>query len=350
MRSKHLLTFAVLAAAVAGCDLVPEREAPLELGLLGGAPAYPLGKLDFVLPTTEGEDFDFRAETDGRLTLLFFGYTSCPDVCPIHMATLAAALAELEPELRDQVEVVFVSVDPDRDSPATIREWLEGFDERFIGLRGTEEQIASILAQYNYGAPEREGDDESYLVSHPAVVYAFTPDNMGRGMYGSGTSKATWVHDLKALLAYPWDTVPLETAASPELPKGEFLGRAGDVEVLDAYAPAPTAGSPAAVYVTLRNRGAEPDTLLGLASEAAERGSVHAMEEEDGVMRMRPLESIEIPAGGTVVLEPGGMHGMLEGLGRVLIVGSRLPVEFSFARGGAVAVPVKIVSFTAVVR
>jgi protein SCO1/2 len=309
-----------------------------------------VGKLDFILTDTEGRPYDFRAETDGTLTLLFFGYTSCPDICPIHMATLAQALKELDPEQRERTTVVFVSVDPERDSLPRIRSWLNGFDESFVGLRGTADQIATILAQYNYPAPERAGEGDIYLMSHPAIVYAFTPDNMGRGMYGSGTSKATWVHDLRLMLEHPWDTEPLEEEVSREIPQGEFLGRAGDVEVLDAYAPAPSGESPAAVYVTLRNRGASPDTLLALASEFAARGSVHDMRMEGGVMRMVPQDGVEVPAGETVRLEPGALHGMLEDLDRVLIVGSRVQVEFQFARGGSVTVPVKVVSYTAVVR
>ena len=345
------LGFLIAAASLAqACDLVPEREPDVNLGLLGGEPAYPLGKLDFILEDTDGRPYDFRAETDGRLTLLFFGYTSCPDVCPIHMATLAQALAELEPEQRDRTTVVFVSVDPDRDSLPQIRAWLDGFDESFVGLRGSPDQVSTILAQYNYPAPERAGEGDVYLMSHPAIVYAFTPDNMGRGMYGSGTPKSTWVHDLRIMLDHPWDTEPLEVAISHEIPQGEFLGRAGDVEVFDAYAPAPSGESPAAVYVTLNNRGTLADTLVGLASEAAARGSVHDMQMEGGVMRMVPLDGLEIPAGGTVRLEPGALHGMLEELDRLLIVGSRVQVEFLFARGGSVTVPVKVVSYTAVVR
>jgi protein SCO1/2 len=342
---------ALLAALLASaCDLVPEREPPVELGLLGGEPAYPLGKLDFTLTDTEGRPYDFQAETDGRLTLLFFGYTSCPDICPIHMATLAQALKELGPEQRAQTTVVFVTVDPARDSDARIRSWLDGFDESFVGLRGSAEEIAAILAQYNYPAPEREGGGDAYLMSHPAIVYAFTPDNLGRGMYGSGTSRATWVHDLRLMLEHPWGEAPLEVEVSEEIPQGEFLGRAGDVEVLDAYAPAPSGEGPAAVYVTLRNRGASPDTLVALTSEVAGRGSVHDMRMEDGVMRMVPQDGVEIPAGETVRLEPGALHGMLEELDRVLIVGSRVQVEFQFARGGSVTVPAKVVSYAAVVR
>jgi protein SCO1/2 len=346
---------------LAACDLAPPPEPGVALGLLGGEPAHPLGKLDFTLPDTEGRPFDFQAETDGRLTLLFFGYTSCPDICPIHMATLALALDELGLEAREQVDVVFVSVDPERDTPEQIRAWLDGFDEDFIGLRGAEQEIAGILAQYNYPAPEREGPDAEgertgYLMSHPAIVYAYTPDNLGRGMYGSGTSKATWVHDLRKMLEHPWEDAPLGQdevdggSAASEIPAGEFLGRAGAVEVFDAYVPAPSGSSPAALYVTLINRGREPDTLMGVSSNAAARGSVHDMQMQDGVMRMVPLDGLEIPAGDTVRLEPGGRHGMLEELARPLIVGSRLQVELDFARGGTVTVPAKVVSYTSVVR
>lgn len=329
---------AVLLALLAAACAPPERTEEVRLGLLGGEPAYPLGKPDFTLPDTDGRPFDFRAETDGRLTLLFFGYTSCPDICPIHMATLAGALDELGPELARQVTVVFVSVDPARDTPDRIRRWLDGFDTTFIGLRGSEEEIAEILAQYNYPPPEREGEAGSYLVSHPATIYAFTPDNLGRGMFGSGTSKATWVHDLRRMLEYPWDAV-----AGPAEP--------GGIQVLYPFIPAPAAAEgPAAFYLRLVNEGPEADTLLGLDTEAAERGSIHDMRMANGVMRMVLLTFLALPPGDTVVLAPGGRHGMLEGLPEPLTEGDTVVVTLRFAGAGPVAVEVPVVSYTRVVR
>ena len=104
----------------------------------------PLPKPSFVLTDTSGRPFDFAAATKGHVTLLFFGYAYCPDQCPMHMAVLSAALKKLPARTVDQMKLVFVTTDPERDSPAVLRRWLDLFDRRFIGLTGTEPAIAAV--------------------------------------------------------------------------------------------------------------------------------------------------------------------------------------------------------------
>ncbi|HEY7573705.1 MAG TPA: SCO family protein, partial [Thermoanaerobaculia bacterium] len=126
---------AALAALVAGAacsEGAPARAAGggggPEAGALRGTeldPSWP--KPDFTLTDTEGGPFDFRARTDGFVTLLFFGYTHCPDVCPVHMANIAAVLADLDYADRARIRVVFVTTDPERDTPGRLREWLDRF-------------------------------------------------------------------------------------------------------------------------------------------------------------------------------------------------------------------------------
>src|ERR1700681_1021381 len=110
----------------------------------GGLVTPPLPKPRFILTDTSGRPFDFTAATKGYVTLLFFGYTYCPDQCPMHMANLSAALKKLPPGIAGQVKLVFVTTDPARDSPAVLRRWLDLFDQHFIGLTGTERAIESV--------------------------------------------------------------------------------------------------------------------------------------------------------------------------------------------------------------
>ena len=105
----------------------------------------PLPRPDFTLTDTAGRPFAFSKATSGRLTLLFFGYTSCPDVCPAHLARLAAGLKALPPEQRDAVDVVFVGVDAERDTRERVRAWLDHFDPRFVGLTGSESRAGSVV-------------------------------------------------------------------------------------------------------------------------------------------------------------------------------------------------------------
>ena len=161
----------------------------------------PIPKVDFTLSDTDGEPFDFVAETEGLLTLLFFGYTSCPDICPIHVANIAAVVHDFPHEVRSQIRVVFVSTDPGRDTPERIRDWLDSFDRSFVGLRGTVEEVNEIERSFGL-APSfvDEGQDpENYPVGHAAQVIAFTTDNLAHIVYPFGIRQSDWASDLPRL-------------------------------------------------------------------------------------------------------------------------------------------------------
>jgi len=281
---------AVLAAACA-----PPAEAPADpdaLPLKGTVPFAPLEKVDFVLTDTHGDAYDFRRETDGRIALLFFGYTYCPDICPIHMATLAAALRQLPEAVRSRITTVFVTVDPARDTPERLQGWLAAFDSTFVGLSGSDGDIAEALAFYGYHAPETSGEEVGYTVGHPALIYAFAPDNLGRAMYGPETPQAVWVHDLTLLAGHDWSgsegtaTAPADTPPAAE---------AGGIQVLDPVVPRPPTATTTAFYFTLRNTGTVADTLLGLSADVAERATLHDMVLSGNVMRMAPLAMFVYP-------------------------------------------------------
>jgi protein SCO1/2 len=309
---------------------------------LGTSPVAPLEKVSFTFPDTRGEPYDFRARTDGRITLLYFGYTYCPDICPVQMAALAAALREVAPEVRSAVTTVFVTVDPARDTPERLEGWLSSFDSTFVGLRPGDQELAQALAFYRYPPPQSSGEPESYTMSHPAVVYAFTPDNLGRALYGPETSKAVWAHDLTALAGRDWTA----GGGLPPAPTGDLMAQVGGIQVLDAVVPRPPTATTAAFYVTVRNAGTEADTLLGISTPAAERAMLHEMVMEGGVMRMVPLMGgIPLPPGATLRLEPGARHGMLEGLGSLPEPGGTVIVVLRFARAGEVPVPARLVSY-----
>lgn len=175
-------------------------------GYRGWLMPAPQEKVDFTLTNTEGEAFDFRTETDGYVTLLFFGYTHCPDVCPIHMANIGAVLDDFPFEVRRQIKVVFVTTDPERDTPERLRQWLDNFDRSFIGLRGTRAEVNEI--QIALGLPAsviEETGDGRYLVGHSARVLAFTKDNLAHVAYPFGTRQTDWAHDLPKLVNERWE-------------------------------------------------------------------------------------------------------------------------------------------------
>ncbi len=178
-------------------------------GYRGMVMITPLEKPAFTLPDTSGSPFDFANETEGYVTLLFFGYTYCPDICPVHMAIVAAALQELPEDVASRVKVVFVTTDPDRDTPERLREFLDIFDPAFIGL-APESQAAtddiSRKALKSFWGPITNEDlgDDNYAVAHPAVIIAYTTDNLAHVLYPFGVKKEAWVHDLAKLVNEGW--------------------------------------------------------------------------------------------------------------------------------------------------
>lgn len=177
----------------------------------------------FVLTDTGGGRFDFHAETKGRPTFVYFGYTNCPDECPTAMADLAAALRQVTPELRAQARVVFVTTDPKRDSAPVLRRWLDQFSTSFIGLRGTADEVAAaqvaagVPAAYPEGpvptlpgqpnkhvdkkgtAPHQHLGPLGYSVAHSAVIFAYDAADRLPVFYPGGVTPSDIAADLPVL-------------------------------------------------------------------------------------------------------------------------------------------------------
>lgn len=173
----------------------------------GGLVTPPLPKPKFTLTDTSATSFDFWKKTDGYVTLLFFGYTRCPDVCPLHMANIAAALKQMPTHVAEQVKVVFVTTDPRRDTPEMLRSWLDRFDKRFIGLTGSETAIEA--AQHAAAMPAAQKaplDNGDYQVAHAAFVIAYTKDNLAHVIYPGGVTQKDWAQDLPRLVKETWSS------------------------------------------------------------------------------------------------------------------------------------------------
>ena len=196
----RLASVGLVTVSIVACGLPAEGGRSGELR--GSVMDTPIPKPALTLTDTHGEEFDFRAETDGYLTLLFFGYTNCPDVCPVHIANLAAVFGDLVPEVRHRIKVVFVTTDPERDTPERLRSWLDNFDPSFIGLRGSVDSINAALAEMLLPGvavlPAEHGGEP--MIGHPAAVIAFSPDGLARVRYPFGVRQMDWAHDLPLLV------------------------------------------------------------------------------------------------------------------------------------------------------
>jgi protein SCO1/2 len=196
---RRLLAAVLLGAALVGCSASAQTPAisaaPTPDGAYEGLelePAQP--RPTFTLTDTGGKPYDFAKATRGAPTLLFFGYTHCPDVCPTTMADTATSLRAVSASLRQQVRVVFVTTDPERDTGPVIAAWLRNFDadlgSRFVGLTGTVAQVEAAQAAARVPVAEDGGQ------THSAELLLYGPDDYARVAYVSGSSPDDLTHDL----------------------------------------------------------------------------------------------------------------------------------------------------------
>jgi protein SCO1/2 len=152
------------------------------------------------LPDQDGRMREL-AEFKGKVVVVFFGYTQCPDVCPATMAELAQVKKALGPD-GERVQGIFVSVDPERDTPEVLKSYMRSFDDSFVALRGSVEQTKAVAREFKVFYGKVPGKTEgSYTVDHTAGSYVFDPNGKVRLFIRYGTGAETLAADLKALLA-----------------------------------------------------------------------------------------------------------------------------------------------------
>lgn len=195
-----------LALALSSCGADDDRSTELALSgsseFRGVRQLPPLALPDVTLTDTNGRPYRLRDQAAGKVTLLYLGYTNCPDVCPTHMAQMARALQEVSPETAAQVLVVFITTDPERDTPAVLREWLDRFESSFVGLTGTQEQLDGVQTSLNANpASKTDLGGGHYSVDHLAYVIAFTPERQdARLVYPADMSWEDYAADLRTMI------------------------------------------------------------------------------------------------------------------------------------------------------
>lgn len=187
------------------------RSAVLTLGVFGLAgcsdPSWQTKDIAGVMPelafalTDENGKAVSEQDYAGQVALLFFGFTHCPDVCPTTLARLSAVANQLEAPLRDDLRVLFVSVDPARDDPQALRDYTEAFGPEFTGLHGDREALDELTRRYRvtygYGDDYPTGD---YAVSHSSAVFAFDRRGEARLLIRNEDSTESVANDLRRLL------------------------------------------------------------------------------------------------------------------------------------------------------
>jgi protein SCO1 len=187
LRSLLLTLAAVVAAPVAGAPALkagvfdPPREAP-----------------NFSLQSSGGGKLELRSYR-GKVVILGFGFTWCTDVCPVTLATLMQARRKLGPAA-ENVQVVYVTVDPERDNPARMKEYLRAYDPTFIGGTGGAAELAAVRKDYGIAA-EKHVKGSSYSVAHSSFTYLIDRRGQLRALMPYGRGPDDYVHDLQILLA-----------------------------------------------------------------------------------------------------------------------------------------------------
>lgn len=155
---------------------------------------------DFALTDHTGKQRTL-ADFKGKAVLVFFGFMNCPDVCPTTMAEMAGVMQDLGPDA-DRVQVLFISVDPERDTPELLAKYAPAFDPRFIGLTGDKAAIEKVAKEFRVFYQKSPGKEPgSYSMDHTAGSYVFDPEGRVRLFVRHGQGGAPIAHDLKLLLS-----------------------------------------------------------------------------------------------------------------------------------------------------
>ena len=186
-RTVLLLVF-FLSAAVGAADA----------NLIAGVFSPPRLAPEFTLRGSDGTDLKL-SRYRGKVVLLSFGYTSCTEVCPITLTVLAAARKQLGARA-DAVQVIYVTVDPERDSAERMRKYLAAFDASFVGGTGTPQQLAMVRAAYGISVSQKMAFPGGYALSHSSYIYLLDRDGRLRALMPFGHSAADFTHDIGILL------------------------------------------------------------------------------------------------------------------------------------------------------
>ncbi len=194
---KPLFASLLLSLSLAGCGIgtdAPAEKPPLEGAAIGGP---------FTL-TDKNENTVRWADFEGQYRILYFGYTFCPDACPLDVQAMMAGFSRFEkdhPERAKRVQPIFISIDPERDTPAVVGQFSAAFHPRLLGLTGTPEQVDQAASAFAAAYARGEDTPGGYLMDHSRIAYLMGPQGeplamlpVDEGPESVGAELAKWVH------------------------------------------------------------------------------------------------------------------------------------------------------------
>ncbi len=288
---------------------------------------------DFAL--TDQNERPFRlSDQRGRVVLIFFGFVQCPDVCPATLSTWAKVAKRLGAD-RDQVRFLYVTVDPERDTPAILGRHLAIFAPDFVGLTGTQEELEAVYRAYGVNQKKLRlfESAKGYLIEHTSLTFLIDPQGILRLTYEYDTGPDDVFTDLRWLLDHR------STTGEPDAIRIEEVWSRPTAAYDGAAKRPPPDTAPGVMYLSIVNRGSQNDRLVAVRTDVCDVAEIHETTHEAGSARMAPVGGgVPIPAGETTRFAPGGLHVMLIGLRRDLLAGERFRAELVFESGGEITV------------
>lgn len=247
----------------------------------------------FSLLDHEGRNVDQHV-FEGQWDLVFFGFTNCPDICPLTLQVLSAAKRQLEERGQSPLpRIVLVSVDPERDTPAKMAQYVNAFGDGNLGITGELDELRKLTAGLGIFFEKQASVDESYAVDHSSAVLVIDPAGRFHSLFSGTHVIDNFVHDLPLLMTRTEEFRPPLVAT--------------DVEITQAVA----GSSVSAGYMSLTNNGSDVIRITRVTSPQYGTVELHTTSVENDVARMRAVGELIIRPGETVRLERGGMHLML---------------------------------------
>lgn len=268
---------------------------------------------DFTLESANGRTSlsDFR----GKVSVLYFGYTTCPDICPTSLHRISSAIKSLPAVEQKQVQPVFISLDPERDSMKAMSDYLQYFLPNIVGLRGNPDEIAEVAKQYRISYRKTEVENGmDYVIDHASIYFIIGRD---------GELYSHLLHDVTP------DEISEALKQALKEPSVMSLP-----QVSNAFIRATPPGKKmTGAYMQIHNNSGQNIRMVGASTDIAKKVEIHEHSMSDGMMKMRQVPHLDIKPGGNVELKPGGYHLMFFGLKQPVNTDDRVDIRLEFEGG-----------------
>ncbi len=289
---------------------------------------------DFTLMGHHGARVNLH-DFQGKIVLMFFGFTHCPDICPLTLNHLERLMKKLGEDAKE-TQTLFISIDPERDNPKRLKEYLAYFHPTFLGLTGSKIEIFKVAKKYGAAYFRQEGKSAAgYLFKHNLSVFLIDKESRLRGKYKTGEQLDQLITDIQKLIDSKNSLSKPENAKIHSMIKEERSEIKSGIKIEKAWIRAvPPNSKNSAAYMVLHNQSSKEDRLIEIKTSIAEIAEMHTVVREGELMSMEQVESISVPANSSVEIEPGGFHIMLINLKKPAKAGEQVGLTLKFQHAG----------------